>query len=141
MNVSLPKFFLSLLAALAALCTAGCRDYDTVSRRYSTLAEAQEDIQKGWIPACLPPSSHSITDSHDLDTNVGHGTFKFAPADFAKFQSEKAATDADFAARRVAHDEWKPLANAGYHFVAIPEFIIAVHPSGKGRYWLSLDRP
>lgn len=60
MNMSLPKFFLSLLAALGALCTAGCRDYDTVSRRYSTLAEAQEDIQKAGFPPASPPLATAL---------------------------------------------------------------------------------
>lgn len=139
MNMTPPKFFLCILAGIWVLGIACCHDYDTVSRHYSTLAEAREAIQKGWIPACLPHSAHNIRDTHSLDTNDGYGKFEFAPADFPKLQLEKLAQKADFDARKLTFDKWKPLADAGYLFVAIPEFIIAVHPSGKGQYWLSPD--
>lgn len=135
------KFKRLVLAGICTLGLAGCFYSHEVSRSYSTLAEAKEDIEKGWIPDCLPPSTHSISDTHDLDLNLGEGSFEFAPEEFALFQTHPAATNSDLASRHPVSREWPALKKAGYLFLTVPEFIVAVHPSGKVRYWFNLKWP
>lgn len=125
-----------LIAGMEVTFFGAACHYDEVSRSYATLADAREDIEKGWIPDCLPPSTHHLSDSHDLDTNRGEGTFEFAPVDFAMFQVVTPLTDADLTDKK----DWRGLKEAGYHFVTSGEFILAVNPSGQGRYWFSLNR-
>ena len=98
----------------------------------------KKTLKKGGCPAASPPSTHSISDSHDLDLNIGEGSFKFAPEDFASFRTHAPVTDLDLASRHPVSREWPVLKKAGYHFLTIPEFVVAVHPSGKGHYWFNL---
>ncbi len=38
----------------------------------------QDDaILRGWIPSCIPQSAKNIHEWHDLDTNLGYGSFEF----------------------------------------------------------------
>jgi hypothetical protein len=75
---------LALITLTAAVC--GC---DTVTSRYDTLAQAQADgvFGRGWLPDVLPPSSHDIRVSNDLDLNTSEGVFFFAPKEFAVLQA------------------------------------------------------
>ena len=127
------------LAGICALGLIGCLYSDEISRSYATLADAREDIEKGWIPPCLPPSTHHISDSHNLDTNIGEGSFRFTPGDLASFQACTPANDADLAGGYPDSREGQSLKAAGYQFLKIPEFTLAIHPSGKGRYWLKVE--
>jgi hypothetical protein len=138
MRMMIPSIFKTpLLAGIISLSLACCFNPDEISRTYATLAEAEEDVVKGWLPNCLPPSTHTLSDTHDLDTNIGKGSFQFAPHDFTSFQQHPPVTESGLASRHPASREWTSLKKAGYHFLTIPEFILAVHPSGKGRYWMN----
>ena len=45
---------------------------DDMRESYASLADAKRAgaIERGWVPAFVPPSAHRITDVHDLDTNA-----------------------------------------------------------------------
>jgi hypothetical protein len=130
---------------LAIVCfLVGCSDTDTVSRDYKSLAEAQEDIQKGWIPPFLPPSAYSISDSHDLDINVGSGTFRFEPKEFDALMnglSTPVPNNARFVPSKGELQKWK---DKGYFvretFIEDTVWIVAANASGEGRYWMALQR-
>jgi hypothetical protein len=69
-----------------AVAVTGC---DTVTSRYDTLSQARADgiFGRGWLPDVLPPSSHDIRVSNNLDINTSEGAFSFAPAEFALLQA------------------------------------------------------
>jgi hypothetical protein len=73
---------LVVLLGVAAL-PAGCGDLDVVTSAYATKAEAEAAgaMERGWIPAGVPSSTHEIREAHDLDTNRRWGLFNFAPSD------------------------------------------------------------
>jgi hypothetical protein len=66
------------LALVAVLSLAGCIS-DEVTSQYATLAEARADrlFVRGWLPDILPPSSHDIRTSNNLDRNTSEGEFYF----------------------------------------------------------------
>src|SRR4029450_10463956 len=57
---------------------------DVVTDRYATLQDARADevFGRGWLPDVLPPSSHDIRTSNDLDLNTSVGEFSFLPGEF-----------------------------------------------------------
>ena len=57
---------------------------DVVSGHYKTIQEAHADrfIERGWLPDKLPPSTHDISWSNNLDVNTSNGRFRFEPAEF-----------------------------------------------------------
>src|SRR5688572_23700134 len=73
-----------LIIIACALALLGC---DVVTDRYATLQDARSDslFQRGWLPDILPPSSHDIRTSNDLDLNVSSGEFHFSPQEFPDF--------------------------------------------------------
>jgi hypothetical protein len=58
------------LVVLLVASTSACF-WERVESSYSSLGEAQRSgaIDKGWIPAWLPPSATDIRELHDIDTN------------------------------------------------------------------------
>lgn len=60
---------------------------DTEINKYANLEEVKKNtaIQKGFIPAILPVSAHTIVESHDLETNTTFGSFKYEEKDEAAF--------------------------------------------------------
>jgi hypothetical protein len=60
---------------------------DVVTRHYANIAEARADeiFGRGWLPDILPPSSHDIKTSSNLDINTSWGEFAFTPTEYAQF--------------------------------------------------------
>ena len=48
-------------------------------------AKEQQAVEKGWVPAILPPSAYEIEETHDLDKNTLFGRFKYKEKDEEKF--------------------------------------------------------
>ena len=63
---------------------------DVVTSRYATLNEARADqlFERGWLPDILPPESHSIRTSNNLDLNTSDGEFSFASSDYGAFAAQ-----------------------------------------------------
>ena len=82
-----PMRCMLLLVAGAALLLNGC---DEVTSRYALLDDARNDalFDRGWLPDILPPSTHNIRVTNDLDANRSEGEFTFDPADFTAFAAQ-----------------------------------------------------
>ena len=75
-----------LVPIMFALSLAAC---DVATDRYATLQDARADslFQRGWLPDILPPSTHSIHTSNDLDLNLSSGEFRFSSNEFSEFSA------------------------------------------------------
>lgn len=127
-------FRIHLLAIILAVTSLGGCTNDVVSSSHSTRTGAADIVDRGWIPAVLPNSSKDIRESHNLDTNVGHGTFVFGPADE---QSFKAALLPIPAGHPVRGRSRGALERSGYLLYSYGDFEIAVNwADHKGEFWL-----
>jgi hypothetical protein len=126
------------LAFAVIFACAGCSD--SVTSSHATLAAAKQDIERGWIPSVLPSSSVEIRESHDLDTNIGHGTFAFGTSDDEQFRAALTPLlpDQPLRAHGVSRAE---LERRGYSLYRHGDFEIAVDWSRRvGEFWLVYSR-
>lgn len=129
--------FHTLAVALALACF-GCSD--SVTSVHPTRAAAQPDIDRGWIPPVLPASATQIRETHDLDTNAGHGTFAFAASDAEQFRAALVplAPGQPLRTQHVSRSEFE---RRGYSFYKHGDFDIAVDWSRRvGEFWLRYSR-
>lgn len=122
------------LAIVVAVACVGCSD--TVTSSHATLAAAKPDINRGWIPSVLPQSSVQIRESHDLDLNVGQGTFAFGASDAEEFRAALTPLHPDqpLRARSVTRAD---LECRGYNLYHHGDFDIAVDWSRRvGEFWI-----
>lgn len=121
----------TLVLAVAAI--AGCTS-DVVSSSHATRSDAADIVERGWIPAVLPESAKQIRETHDVDTNTGHGTFVFGPADAESFRTALRPIPAEHAVRASSRSA---LERSGYTLYAHGEFEIAVNwTDRRGEFWL-----
>lgn len=66
-----------------ALLTAACERMETAESVYpdARAAISAGAIQRGWIPAFLPPSAKEISEKHNLDTNEVWLRFSMEPGE------------------------------------------------------------
>jgi hypothetical protein len=117
---------------------SGCSDIDSSS--HATRAAASQDIERGWIPSVLPDSAVQICESHNLDTNVGHGSFGFGASDSDLFRAGLTPLRADQSVRahRATRSDFE---RRGYTFYRYEDFEIAVDWSRHiGEFWLVFRR-
>jgi len=132
------RVFSVTLLASASILLAGCGD--TVETSYPTLATAKQSIEKGWIPPILPVSTVQIRESHDLDTNVGHGAFTFGAEGAEQFKVALTPLAAGTQIRRV-HIPRERMEHDGYSFYSHGDFYLAVDwSSRRGEFWLAYSR-
>ena len=125
----------NLAAALVVLVTllSGCTN-DVLSSSHASRADAADTISRGWIPSVLPDSATDINETHNLDSNVGHGTFQFGAADMHSFQ---AALSPIPAGQSVIAKSREELESSGFVFYTHGDFDIAVNwEDRKGQFWL-----
>jgi hypothetical protein len=67
-------------AALAAALFAACSGLDAKTASFATLAEAQPAIDRGWVPAGLPPASYELRAAYVADGWQRWGIVNFPPA-------------------------------------------------------------
>ena len=67
-------------AALATALLAACSGLDTKTASFATLAEAQPAIERGWVPAGLPPASFELHAAYAPDGWQRWGIVNFPPA-------------------------------------------------------------
>ncbi len=123
------------IATLVVLVTLLCGCFsDVLSSSHATRADAADTISRGWVPAVLPESATDIRESHNLDTNIGHGTFEFGIADMHSFQAALMPVSAGHSVRARSREE---LERSGYVFYSYEDFDIAVNwKDRKGQFWL-----
>jgi hypothetical protein len=130
-NMCFRKRLSVLIVVVASLC--GCFS-DVLSSSHPTRAAADETIRHGWIPAAIPLSSTDIRESHNLDTNSGHGTFSFGASDAQSFRASLVPISHDQPSRTKSR---KALEMSGYVFYRYEDFDIAVDwKDRKGQFWL-----
>ena len=133
------RFHRVILPACLAIVLTGCSD-DAVESNYATLAAAKPDIERGWIPPVLPASTVQIRESHDLDNNIGHGTFLFGASDAEQFRTALTALPPGKPIRRV-HFPRDQMERDGYSFYTHGDFYLAVDWSGRrGEFWLAYSK-
>ena len=99
---------------------------DSMHASYASAAAARADggVARGWIPEELPDSAYSISESHDLDTNTGGGSFNFEAADADALRAKlKPALPTDFQ----RFGDTGELQRVRYAFYLVPEFVLAVN--------------
>jgi len=70
-------------AFLVLWAAAGCGDLDVVTASYATIQEAAAAgaVERGVVPAGLPPSTRDIREAHDRQSTRRWGLFEFSPAE------------------------------------------------------------
>jgi hypothetical protein len=125
----------SFLAAAAAMLVA--LD-DDLSVHYATSAEARADdaFGRGWLPRVLPDSAFDIDERHNLDTNRGHGTFRFTEKDAGTFRTRLRPAGA----AEIANIDGAERLGNGYSFYAFEDFILAINwRTQRAEFWLLRD--
>ena len=129
---------------ILSLCTAtalffvGCSD--VVESTHATIAAAKQNIDRGWIPAVLPASTVRIRESHDLDKNIGNGTFAFGAPDAEQFRSSLTALPSDAVMHRVKISRDR-MEREGFSFYRHGDFYLAVNWSRRcGEFWLAYSQ-
>lgn len=120
--------------ALVAVGLSGCGEI--IHSHHATRAEAQDTVDRGWIPSVLPGSAVDIRVSYDLDTNVGHGTFRFGASDAEEFRAalNPVPSDQPLRAHQVSRSEFE---RRGYQFYRHDDFDLAVDWDRRvGEFWL-----
>lgn len=127
-----------ILLASVFIVFAGCSD--VVESNHATIAAAKSDIDRGWIPPALPASTVQIRESHDLDTNTGHGIFAFGAEDVEQFRSALTPLPSGEQIRRVRILR-EQMERDGYSFYSHGDFYLAVDWSRRrGEFWLAYSR-
>lgn len=109
---------------------------ENVSSHHATLAEASADIERGWISSILPSSATSISEAHNLDTNIGKGTFVFGEAGTEEFREVLKPMPPDEAFRRITIPRDR-MEREGFHFYTHGDFYVAINwDSKQGEFWL-----
>ena len=132
------RTFIILLSSLIL----GCTD-DIVTTKFTDLrhAKVEHAFERGWLPPILPPSTKNIVETNDLDLNKGNGSFTFSPTDL-KYFSDQGAIPIKIST--VNHGTKKEMQDQGFQIFVYAKdsslWYIAVHPEGKGNYWIELLR-
>jgi len=81
---------LLLIGAFMARKAIGSLDRETQLSHYANLPAARQSgiIERGWVPEIMPSGSTDISETHNLDTNTGTGTFRFPSADLDAFKAQ-----------------------------------------------------
>lgn len=118
--------WLGLLSLIGACWLVFTAVDSTMHARYATAREAREDgaITRGWLPKELPASAFDISESHDLDSNTGGGTFSFAEGEVESFRTALRPATAEELVRFSALGK---LRRDGYEVYTVPGFALGVH--------------
>ncbi len=131
-------------AAVFALYISITRE-EAQENRYATYADAREALGHGWLPALLPRSATEIHEWHDIDTNLGFGSFRFDPHDRSTIEATlrsglrrpiRIDRDPSFASPLPLDPAADQLANFGFQFYSDRDFAFAINwKSGIGYFW------
>jgi hypothetical protein len=104
-----------LAFASALLCqAAACRDLQVVTHSFASMAEARREgaVERGWLPALVPPGAYDIREAHDeADSGRRWGLFSFQAEDAAALRS-KLGPEMSFRGQRAEAPpriEWWPV--------------------------------
>jgi len=118
-----------LITACAVIFLSGCDE--TMRSEYRTVSEASSEIERGWIPSILPPSTTDIREVHDLDTNRGEGKFTFSSVDANRFKSDLTPLK-----ENKLPPKCERLKREGYDFYSYKDFTLAINwEQCAGLFW------
>lgn len=124
----------SAIIVLLILALTACFS-DEISSIHNSRADAVSTIERGWIPSALPESATKIHETHNLDTNVGHGAFAFSAASADAFKVALIPLPQDKEIRGTPTRD--DLEKSGYTFYSCEDFVIAVNwQDHQGQFWL-----
>lgn len=124
---------------------------ETKETHYENIAQADKHgaIKRGWIPAWLPKTAHSLNEAHNIDTNWQVLTFKFDLQEEWTISHECKEIDANIVPPPYATYEWWPKnvppsnsKNSDYEYFkcdASQSFAAINKKKGTGCHW-SLPR-
>lgn len=127
-----------IITILLSSLILSCSD-DRVTTKFTDLqhAKAEHAFERGWLPPILPPSTKNIIEINNLDLNRGHGSFTFSPTDLNYFSAQGAIP---IKMNNAAQGKKKEMQDQGFQFLVYAQgssiWYIAVHPEGKGAYWV-----
>lgn len=127
-----------IITILLSSLILGCSD-DRVTTKFTDLqhAKAEHAFERGWLPPILSPSTKNIIEINDLDLNRGHGSFSFSPTDLNYFSAQGAIP---IKMNNAVQGKKKEMQDQGFQFLVYAQdsslWYIAVHPEGKGAYWV-----
>lgn len=122
----------SIVSAAAGFLFCGCSDI--VRSEFPTWASASEIVANCWIPKILPESTTEIQEWHDLDLNIGGGTFRFSARDANSFQEALRPYSNGDGATPVSRTTYE---DRGYAFYSTEFFHIAIDWNRQiGEFWL-----
>jgi len=79
---------IAVAAAVYLLFSVFVQDFNINHYQDIETVHDQQAIQKGWIPALLPPSAYEIAETHDPENREIFGAFKYKEADEAALLSK-----------------------------------------------------
>lgn len=87
MNIAFRIIAVFLCATIGVFVILQLFPGDVVTKRYASLTDARADqlFERGWLPDILPPSTHNICTSNNLDLSVSTGQFSFTPLEYSSF--------------------------------------------------------
>lgn len=70
---------------------------DIQINKYKDMSELNKEkaMSKGWVPTILPKSAYNIEETHNLDTNIVFGRFKYKEKDEITFIGKLTKLDGD----------------------------------------------
>lgn len=120
-----PVVWLSGLLLLSVILFTACDETVRMSYPTAAAARAHGAVQRGWLPEELPNSATNISETHDLDTNTGSGSFQFGAADVDTFRAQLRPASDELVNQHFRHAD--PFREQGYRFYEVPRFVLAVH--------------
>ncbi|WP_052356528.1 hypothetical protein [Faecalimicrobium dakarense] len=92
-NINMKNFKTPILLIISILLLGSAYYFlgnffnDVSSSKFSSYQDAKTTIEQGWVPANMPSTAKEIYEVHNLDTNIGNGTFKLSESEAKKFIS------------------------------------------------------
>ena len=129
------RYLLHRCLAACVVLIAACDDTQHAGYPTASAARADLAIERGWLPAALPESATDISESHDLDTNTGGGSFRFGASDIESFRAQLQPMLPEQLER--LHADRTKLQRVGYTFHSAPGFLLAVNWQTRHvHFWL-----
>ncbi|SCK03845.1 Uncharacterised protein [uncultured Clostridium sp.] len=118
---------------------------DIQSSYSETYMDAEEVIQRGWVPKDIPESATCIKEIHNIDTNLVNGKFLIPTSDINQFIARFSKVDkSEIKEEMFLNTDWmdkssilKEIENNTFVIGGINEVIYAVNQSGYVYYWYS----
>jgi len=130
-----------ILVILCLLLLASCDEMGGpfhMGSRFANRADAEETIAKGWIPKAIPPEASEISEEHELDSNTGHGGFRFSETDAVQLRRDLVRVIEEPNTCKVP---WKEMLADGHEWFKTEYFLVAVNwENSWASFWICYGR-